>query len=109
MNTSPIDYIRSTNDLRYVSDYLGSHFFSPESMRFFNSRLTSNIKTIDDRHGYFITSEESPNSPRRYAIRYYSLDQYTRSTDARLCDTVRFHTITHHDTLPQAKSAMAKL
>ena len=65
-------FYADVNDIvRHVTD-AGSHFFSPKAMKFFNSRLTTDV------FGYygnvFITSEKcdmsfSEPEPRRYTVR----------------------------------------
>jgi hypothetical protein len=43
----------------------GQHFFAPDTMRFFNSRVLSGV------YGgrYFVTSEKGPDGVRAYTVR----------------------------------------
>lgn len=43
----------------------GSHWFDPDTMRFFNSRIESPL--IAGR--YFVTSEQMPDTPRAFTLR----------------------------------------
>ena len=53
----------------------GQHWFEPDTMRFFNSRILSHTWPAADGRAYFITSErrdgwnEVPRPRRRYTIR----------------------------------------
>lgn len=56
----------STEEIREANERAGQHWFSPDTMRFFNSRVLSGV--IGGR--YFITSERyDDGSPRLYTIR----------------------------------------
>ena len=49
------------------------YFFSPDTMRFFSSKVYSYIKEVEN--GFlFITSEVFGDEPRHYAIRLISFD-----------------------------------
>jgi len=49
------------------------YFFSPDTMRFFNSKVYSHIKEV--KNGFlFITSEVFGDNPRHYQLRLISLD-----------------------------------
>ena len=49
------------------------YFFSPDTMRFFNSKVYQDVKQVD--RGYlFITSEVFGESPRLYQVRHITLD-----------------------------------
>jgi len=65
----PFEEIRDVGDLRrYVKDR-GSHWFDPDSMRFFSSRVGSRI---EHKGGfiYFVSSEQfNYKSPRLYTVR----------------------------------------
>ena len=79
-----VNYPRSTvhtaDDIRAIADHAGSYFFTPETMRFFSSRLLEGIYAPD---GYearpgnrflFVTSERhGDDQPRHYAVRVATL------------------------------------
>lgn len=72
MAKRPFDQINNIDQLITTSERLGSHFFDKETMRFFNSRILSDLYRVDDSRGYFVTSERfSYNTPRTYSVRYY--------------------------------------
>jgi hypothetical protein len=59
----------------YAVDH-GSHFFDPDTMRFFGSKILDGV-TVDKGRAYFVTSEKQPTDyveghsyPRRYSARY---------------------------------------
>lgn len=47
----------------------GRFFFSPDTLRFFRSRVSSRTYTAPDGTTYFVTSEQGPYGPRRYTVR----------------------------------------
>lgn len=95
---------QSVDDIRRISEYLGSHFFEPASMRFFNSRIAGY-----DVYGgkYFITSEQFVDrnagivKPRRYTIREITNDGKVNT--AKGCEFQQFAT------LREAKTAVKQL
>ena len=51
------------------------YFFSPDTMKFFNSEVYQDIKRTRQPEGFlFITSEKFPNSPRHYQVRHITPD-----------------------------------
>jgi hypothetical protein len=89
--------IYSIDDLRKAADDLGSHYFEPETMRFFNSRVLEGIYrpsiAESPRCGLFITSERFESDPRRYSIRRFTITHATRSGDGMPVDVIEFDTI----------------
>ena len=78
--------IRTAADVRRAADRLGSHYFSPDTMRFFNSRLLNVFRALDDdgTRGLFVTSERFDHTtPREYRVRLYRF-----TPDAFEVDTV---------------------
>ena len=74
--------MHTSEDVRSVADYLGSPMFSPDTMKFFKSKLLSFHARLDDDSGYIVTSDMSP-SGRSYALWEYRI---TRETWKRECD-----------------------
>jgi hypothetical protein len=73
-----IQGIETLSGLKRVNSLLGFHFFEPDSMRFFNSRISSRIYPISQREGYFVTSEQhrpvyANPEPRLYTVRKYAV------------------------------------
>ena len=66
--------------MNYLDDVIervkraGNHFFDPESVRFFWSRISENVYPTD--FGTFICTSERDgwNNPRLYTVRFVSLD-----------------------------------
>lgn len=76
--------IRCADDIRAIADHAGSHFFSPDTMRFFKSRIlsdafpaTSNpgnrFAAVEGARFAFITSESNEWEGRRYTVRIATL------------------------------------
>jgi hypothetical protein len=71
----------TSQDLINIYKHTGSgYFFSPDTMRFFKSRVTGLFKRLDDKTALFVTTEKGPmpDSPRRATVRL-----------ARIIDSVR--------------------
>ena len=76
MTTPDVTYrsrrITSTNDIVDIANDAESHMFSPETMRYWRSRVLSHMRAIDNHeckpgHRYaFITSEPDYDEVRRY-------------------------------------------
>lgn len=73
MAKRPFDQILSIADLITTSERLGGHFFDADTLRFFNSRILSDLFPVDDSSGYFVTSERYEDEPRTYSVRYYKV------------------------------------
>ena len=71
MAKRPFDQINSIDDLITTSERLGGHFFDADTLKFFNSRILSDLYRVDDSKGYFVTSERYEDEPRTYSVRYY--------------------------------------
>ena len=66
--------IRNATDMRRTADELGSPFFSPPTMRYFNSRLLNIFRVLnaDGTRGLFVTSDRfDSETPREYRVRLY--------------------------------------
>lgn len=57
---------QSMEQLRTAVMNSGNHFFDRGAMRFFDSRIGGTL--YGER--FFVTSEQSPNAPRRYTVRF---------------------------------------
>ena len=69
--------IRNASDIRRTADELRSPFFSPSTMRYFNSRLLNTFRPLNDdgTRGLFITSDRfDRDTPREYRVRLYHFD-----------------------------------
>ena len=87
------------------------HFFDRDTMRFFNSLITSNYRRINDYTALFITTEKGPSGIRKATIRSATLVTYERESDSRQCQKIVIDTVFDFNslTLAQAKLRMAKL
>jgi len=71
----------STYDIKKANERAGKYWFTPDSMKFFNSNIESigYLKKGSSTEGYFISSEKHTNSymgisePRKYTIRKFDL------------------------------------
>jgi len=61
------------NEIKQLNEQAGHHFFSPDTMRFFNSRIGSTVK-VKGTLAYFVTSERDYAQPRLYSLRVCNLD-----------------------------------
>lgn len=107
--------IYSIDDLRKAADDLGSHYFEPSTMRFFNSRVLEGIYrpsiSASPRSGLFITSERFESDTRRYSIRRFTITHTTRG-DGTPVDLIEFETVGEfqaYGTAATAKRHAAKL
>jgi hypothetical protein len=103
------------DSLELVNQYnqtSSGHFFDRGTMRFFNSKLTSNYKRLDDNNALFITTEKSPwENTRKATVRHAELVKYTREHDDRVCYKLVINTVGEFNTLSlyQAKKLMNSL
>lgn len=65
----------SMEQIRRSNKDAGFHFFDPQTIRFFRSRIGGTVHG----DGYFITSEQPPYGPRRWTIRQAMPDGSIRS------------------------------
>lgn len=71
----------------------GMHFFSPDTLRFFRSRVSARIyRRADGRRAYFVTSEKARGCPRRYTVRYTDDGGATIHTAGKFQGFARSHT-----------------
>lgn len=72
MAKRPYKQINTIDRLIDTSEELGGHFFDADTLRFFNSRVLSDLYRVNDSEGYFVTSERFDyDTPRTYSVRYY--------------------------------------
>jgi hypothetical protein len=78
----------------------GNHWFSPDTLRFFSSRISSTTYGPDSAgRVYFVSSERSGfdyDTPRKYSVRYFTPE--TRGIDTH-------GEFLAYDTLAQAQAA----
>ena len=61
-----------TNIKKLATEGKSPYFFSPDTMKFFNSKVYKDVKRVDN--GYlFLTSEVFGNDSRHYAVRFIDL------------------------------------
>jgi len=70
-STSTLRPVYSIGDVKKKAASCGSYFFDKDTMRFFNSRILSDVynHAKDPRIAYFVTSEQGPHGPRAYTVR----------------------------------------
>lgn len=131
MSTRPYARILSVTDLMATADRLGSHFFSLDTMRHFNSRVSRAIRiaesdaTRERQNRYadpepeeirilFLTSERDVrsawNGHRRYTLRTAHVRPGLNGNAGK--DLIQFDTVGEfgaHRSLSQAKRALKAL
>ena len=100
--------IHSADDIRAIADHAGSFFFSRDTMRFFNSRVLSDVWSVESytasegNRFLFVTSEKhGDDAPRHYAVRMLTLGSQRDNRPAVDITTVGYY----HDTARAAKRA----
>lgn len=98
MTVRPFEQILSVADLKTTADRLDNYFFTPGAMKAFNSRISDEIYPVGNDNGYIVTSERfedfhGNSDPRMYRVRKYSVSQFVRWSDARLCDRLSIDTV----------------
>lgn len=90
--------------MRALSNKAGLHWFSKDTMSFFNSQLHGTPHVTDRGNVYFISSEtmeeDDPAYPRRYTIRQFN------PANGSVDDVSGFQA---YGTLEQAKSDMVRM
>ena len=62
----------SMDSIRAAVDSTGSHWFSPNTMRFFRTRLPQSGLKDGAGRLWFVSSEAYLRSPRKYSVRCFS-------------------------------------
>lgn len=58
------------DDIKRINREKGYYYFSPDTMRFFKSRVSEDV--YQGEGGVFlVTSEQGPNMPRLYSVRQF--------------------------------------
>lgn len=60
---------RTLDDIKERNRRLGQHWFDPETMRFFSSRIQATIYPMPDGSALFVSSERGPDNIRKYSVR----------------------------------------
>jgi hypothetical protein len=58
----------SIDEIKAYNESIGSYWFEPASMRFFDSRVMSQVFPFADG-AFFVSSERCDGGPRRYTVR----------------------------------------
>lgn len=77
----------SVRDIMRQHDQAGSYWFTPDTMRFFRTRLceAACYPSEKERATYFVTSEQPPHGSRKYSVRKASWDNADISTIGEFC------------------------
>ena len=87
------------DDVKYKAEHGASkYWFSPETMRFFKSRVSEMTWKIGDKI-YFISSEKQSLEPRFYTVRVCEIDGNIKTVG-------KFQ---EHETLRQARNAIREI
>lgn len=96
--------IYTVDDLRRANDRTGGYFFSPDTMKFFGTRL--NDQTIYNGR-YFITTEtKAPDGVGRYHVRSFEV---VADAESDYGYHIRFAQIAHFHTLREARKYVRSL
>lgn len=102
--THEIPTIYTVDDLRRANDKIGGCFFSPDTMKFFGTRL-------NDQHiyggRYFITTEaKAPDGVGKYYVRSFEI---VTDSDSWYGYRINFGTVANFDTLREARKYVGSL
>lgn len=105
--------VHTVADIRAIADHAGSHFFSPNTMRFFNSRVLEGVYPAGDSKAvpgslfYFVTSEAYDDAPRHYTVRRAVLGTQRDDRPTIDIDTVGEHFATPAEARRAARELVA--
>lgn len=72
MQTQALLHMRA---IRELNEETGQHWFKPDTLRFFKSRVYSPVYTLPDGSALFVSSEKNEwNDPRLYTVRHATMD-----------------------------------
>ncbi len=92
----------TTNDIRDDMENVGSHWWEPDTMRFFQSRVGTPLYQGDGGI-FFVSSEKSPfGTSRAYTVRRYDPDTRDISTVGDFC-SIATRGIAHREAASLAK------
>lgn len=90
--------IWTINDIKTAVRVRGSHWFDPDTMRFFKTRVLEGVYQGEGGI-YFVTSERGPNELRRYSVRKFAPETADISTVGD------FNTMTRNAAIKLAKES----
>lgn len=94
-----------SHSFRQVKRFYNGHFFSATSLRFLNTKIESQILSVNNKQFYFITSEKlALEDIPSYTLRAYDFDGYVIS-DVRTENSSIF---LQYETLKQAEKALKR-
>ncbi len=107
----PIDLNRKTNPMKFIKEPnfrqmalinadKGRHWFEPDTMRFFKTRLCGNALPGNNGNMFFVSSERGPNKVRAYSVREFEVNTGTVNTVGKFQE---------FDTLYQANKRLNEL
>lgn len=95
------------------NNFGSGHFFSKDTMRFFNSRVNPEYNRLSDEVAAFITTEQgpAPGSERLATVRIARLVSYVRDSDQRPCQKIVIDTLREFNKLSlyEAKKILRNL
>lgn len=107
MTARPFKKIRTAQDVRDTADRLGSHMFTPSTMRYWKSRLLSAFRslpspadTVNVERGLIVTSDADFDGGRVYVLRGWAVFPYEYQ------DKITFDTVSKHGSRAEAVRAM---
>lgn len=105
------DHINTITALKRAFRDAGNHFFEPDTMRFFRSKLARDLHPLPDGRVLFITSEQFIGSdfiaaPRRYTVRCATFVPVGDGWDVDVSEPFGFQ---HAATLQEARRMMRRV
>ena len=96
--TQEVPTVYTVDGLRRANDKIGGYFFSPDTMKFFGTRI--NDQSIYGGR-YFITTEtKAPEGVGRYYVRSFEI---VADADSVYGYRIKFSTVANFDTLREAR------
>ena len=83
--------VYSVADIQANTDRTGAFFFSPDTMRFWRTRVLSGIYPMADGSILFVTSDRTWDDGRDYSVRSYSTYLDDNGTERVSIDRVGDH------------------
>ena len=101
MDTIRTKNIYDTEDLKRANRNAGKYFFSPDTMRFFRSRVLNYIRHVDNCIVFIVSDKKCFNDPTRvYSVRVMNPDGSIDPIKLSFDSAKKARTAAEHFTLP---------
>lgn len=96
-------FVQQISEIKHMSK---GHFFTEETMGFFNSRVETRALSKDNKTFYFVTSEKFKNYLRTYTVRSLDFDGKVTNTNVRTAEGFEFQ---QFDSVKEANAAIKEI